>query len=270
MRVCHLPIFITALAGALLMAAPSLAQQPPPVMPGANYVVLADLTLNAPVIVKAGITRTRRIKPKDAPGLAPGRARLLLEMQVEAALVARSAVPAKLEWLWDVPLDARGKLPSLKGQSVLAFLQQPAADGQARLMAGPAMQAWNPALESRVRAIATEAAAGTVPKITGVSNGFRVQGTIAGEAESQFFLTTADARPLTMVVLDRPGQRRQISVASTDIIDESAIKVQPETLLWYSLACFLPASLPARAGGADPALAAAWSSAIDSLGKCTR
>ena len=59
-----------------------------------------------------------------------------------------------------------------------------------------------------------------------------------------------------------------VLVARGDIIDESAERVRPGTLLWYRLACFLPARLPASAGGADPALAKDWRDALASLGPC--
>lgn len=249
----------------LLAAAAAHAQPAPP-----PYATLADLTLAAPVIVRAQVAKVARISPRDAPGLAPGSVRLLITATVQAALTAPAAIPTTLSWLQDLPADARGRAPDLRKQILLAWLQAPAPDGKTTLLAGPASQPWSDPLEARVRAIATEARSGTVPIVTGVANGFRVPGTVPGEAESQFFLTTRAGKPLTMVVLDRPGQARQIQVASTDIIDESATSVQPETLLWYRLACVLPPRLPPAAGGEDAALAAAWASAIASLGPCTR
>lgn len=235
-----------------------------------SYVALVDLSLAAPVIARAAITRSSRISGDAAAGLPAGQYRLLITATVEAALVAPNTVPGTLSWLQDVLPDARGRAPDLKGQRVLAWLQAPSGNGQTSLIAGNAAQPWSAPLEARVRAIATEIRTGNVPVVTGVSNGFRVAGTIPGEAESQFFLNTADQRPLTMVVLDRPGQARRIQVASTDIIDDSAASVKPDTLLWYRLACALPARLPASAGGSDPALAAAWTSAMASLGACVR
>ncbi|GGI74703.1 hypothetical protein GCM10007973_09480 [Polymorphobacter multimanifer] len=253
-----------------LLGATSATAQPAPGAAPPTYVTLADLTLAAPVIVRATITRSQRINPSDAAGLAPGMARQLLTARVDGALTATAAVPPELVWLHDVPQPERGRAPDQRGQQVLAWLQPPDAEGKTVLMPGPSMQPWSAPLEATVRAIATQAVSGTVPIVTGVSNGFRVPGTVPGEAESQFFLTTKGGKPLTMVVLDRPGQRRQIQVASSDIIDESATSVAPETLLWYRLACALPGRLPASAGGSDPALAAAWASAIASLGPCTR
>lgn len=270
-------VLITLLLGGLALPGRPAAAQPasaalPPQTASAPsaalaYVPLVDLSLAAPAIVRATITRTRRIGGEAAAGLAPGQTRLLVEAQVEAALIAPDTIPQKLSWLQDVPNEARD---SLKGQRLLAWLSTPNARGQAALIAGNAAQPWSAPLEARVRAVATEIQTGNVPIVTGVSNGFRVPGTVAGEAESQFFLETADDRPLTLIVLDRPGQSRSISVASSDIIDESATSVKPETLLWYRLACALPARLPDDAGGRDTALANTWTSIIASLGPCIR
>lgn len=235
-----------------------------------SYADLADLTLAAPVIVRATITRSERISDKDSPGLKPGRARLLITAAVDAAIIAPGAIPASLSWLWDAPLDPRGKTPKPKGQPILAWLDTPAADGKSRLISALALQPFDAATETRTRSIATEARSGTVPIITGVSNGFRADGTVKGESESQFFLTAADGKGLTMVVTARPGEPRRIAVARGDVIDESATIVKPETLLRYRLACFLPVQLPAKSGGGNPALAADWRAAITSLGPCGR
>ncbi len=235
-----------------------------------TYADLADLTAAAPVIVRATVAKTARIKLADSPDLAPGLARLLYTVNTNAALIAPESVPSTLIWLYDAPLDARGKLPKTKGQPLLAWIATPAADGKSRLVATGAQQPWDADLEARTRAIATEMRSGTVPTITGVANGFRADGTVAGESESQFFLTTADGGNLTMIVTARPGMRRSIAVAKGDLIDESATSVKPDTLLWYRLACFLPATLPREAGGDDTALAADWRSAIESLGRCER
>lgn len=256
------------------MAVPSTTVAAPTVSAAtanpATYADLADLTLAAPAIVRATITNSERIGDKDSPGLAPGHARLLVTAAVDAALVAPGTIPAVLSWLWDAPLDARGKAPKAKGQSVLAWLAAPAADGKARLVAVGAQKPWDAPTEARVRAIATEARSGTVPAITGVTNGFRADGTVPGESESQFFLSTANGNTLTMVVTTKPGEARRVAVARGDVIDESATSVQPGTLLHYRLACFLPARLPAASGGDDPALAADWAAAIASLGPCGR
>jgi hypothetical protein len=253
--------------GALAWA---IAALPAPALAAPSHADLADLTLAAPVIVRATISDSERIADRDSPNLAPGRVRLLVTAATDAAITAPGSVPARLMWLWDAPLDARGKAPKPKGQTVLAWLAAPTPDGKTRLVAGAGQMPWDAATEARVRSIATEARSGMVPAIDGVANGFRAEGTVAGESESQFFLTAAGRNALTMVVTAKPGEALRVAVAKGDVIDESAAAVKPETLLRYRLACHLPRQLPASAGGTDPALAADWAAALASIGACGR
>ena len=241
-----------------------------PVRADPDFAVVADLTFAAPVIVQARVARAERRPDRDSPGLAPGHARLLVTAAVDSAIIAPSAIPAQLSWLWDAPLDARGKLEKRKNLMVMAWVGIPDPDGKTRLVAPNAQQPWTPALDLTVRGIATEQKSGAVPVVTGVANGFRADGTVSGESESQFFLTTADGRGATLVVTTRPGMPRRITVARGDVIDESAIIVKSGSVLWYRLACALPGELPASAGGQNAPLAADWKAAIASLGACQR
>ncbi len=236
----------------------------------ASYADLADLALAAPVVARATVAKAETLSEKDAPGIPPGRARLLIDARIAAVLVAPSDVPADLQWIWDAPADAKGKAPKAKGLDVLAFLGSVAAGGKTRLIAGNAQRPFDPAEEATVRAILAEQRSGQVPVFTGVANGFHTAGTVAGEGESQFFLTTAGHGTVTMVVTTRPGEPRRVAVARGDIIDESAAPVKRDTLLWYRLACFLPRTLPAAAANGDPALASDYAAAIATLGPCGR
>ena len=255
-------VISVGLAAIFLVAGPARADP--------DFAVVADLTFAAPVIVKARIARAERRPNRDSPGLAAGHARLLVTAAVDSAIVAPSGVPAELSWLWDAPLDVRGKLEKRKNLVVLAWVGVPDRDGKTRLVAPNAQQPWTASLDAIVRGIATEQKSGSVPIISGVASGFRANGTVSGESESQFFLNAADGQGATLVVTTRPGMPRRITVARGDVIDESAIAVQTGTLLWYRLACALPAELPATAGAADAALAADWRAAIVSLGPCQR
>jgi len=105
--------------------------------------------------------------------------------------------------------------------------------------------------------------------VTGISSAFRVPGAIPGEAESQFFLSTADGKPVSLVVLTRPGQPRRLSIALGEVIDDAAAGVKPGTLLWYRLACFLPKALP-RTIDAGMEVADDYSFVLTSLGRCER
>jgi hypothetical protein len=256
----------------LAAIAPAAAQAPaPPTASGdrlAGFADAAELALAAPLIVRGTITRASALSGKAAPDVAVGRARMMVTIAVSNVLVAPGTTGATLHYLWDAPLDSRGRPPQAKGLDVLAFLAPPSADGSTRLVSRRAQQPWDSALAETVRAVVADQRSGKVPNIRGVSNGFRADGTVPGESESQFFLTTADGKPATLVVQNRPGEVRRVLIARGDIIDESAERVRPATLLWYRLACFLPARLPAAAGGGEPALAKDWRDALASLGPC--
>ena len=265
------PILSILLFLATIGPAAAQTPAPPPAVPNdrlTGFADTAELALAAPAIVRATITRARRISSKAAPDVAASRARFLVTASVSNVLVAPGALGATLHYLWDAPLDSHGRPPQAKGLDVLAFLAAPKADGSTRLVSRRAQQPWDSALVDRVRAVVADQRSGKVPIISGVSNGFRADGTVPGESESQFFLTSADGKPATLVVQNRPGEVRRVLVARGDIIDESAERVLPGTLLWYRLACFLPARLPAAAGGDDPPLAKDWRDALASLGPC--
>ena len=269
------PILPICLILATFAPVAAQAQAPAPVPANdrlASFADTAELALAAPVIVRGTIKKIARISGKAAPDVAAGRARLLVTLAVSNLLIAPAGIGATLQYLWDAPLDSRGRPPQARGMDVLAFVTMPGADGSTRLASRRGQQAWDPALADRVRAVVSDQRAGKVPAFRGVSNGFRADGTVPGESESQFFLTTADGKQATLVVQNRPGEVRRVLVARGDIIDESAERVLPGTLLWYRLACFLPANLPAAAGSGDPALAPAlakdWRDALASLGPC--
>lgn len=250
---------VSGLAILLLSMAPATAL--------AGYADLADLALSSPVVVRATIVRSEVVPAREAPGLAAGKARLLVSAQLTGVVISPAPLPANLSWLWDTPLDVRGKAPKLKNVDVLAFVAAPGPDGSTRLVGANGQRPFDATEDTTIRKIIAEAQSGKVPVFTGVANGFHADGTVPGESESQFFLTTAGGGTVTMVVTARPGEPRRVTVARGDIIDESAAPVKRDTLLWYRLACYLPRSLPA---GGDPALAGDYQAALAALGLCGR
>ena len=117
-----------------------------------------------------------------------------------------------------------------------------------RLVAPDAQIPYTAAAAETLRAILREAsAADAPPRITGIGRAFHVPGSLPGESETQIFLQTADNRPISLNVLRRPGEQPRWSVALSEIVDDAAAPPQPNSLLWYRLACTLPARLPADA-----------------------
>jgi len=242
-----------------------------------GYADLTDLVLAAPVIADATIRSAAKIKPAEAPGLAPGLTRFYVEADVTALVRGPAGIPPRVGYLLDVAADAAGRLPKLKKARVLLFAR-PAATGagQLQLVAPDAQLAWSAEADARVRRIAQAAvAADAPPRITGVGNAFHVPGALPGESETQVFLTTANGAPVSLSILRRPGEQPRWAVALSEIVDESAAPPARDTLLWYRLACALPAQLPASSSAAlSPADATAagadYGVVIQALGPCGR
>ena len=278
------PVALVALA---LLCSPAAAYAPQeataapvsnqPVADGLAYADLADLVLAAPIIADATIRSVSRIKGAEAAGVAADRARLYVEVDVTALVRGAQGLPPRIGYLLDIPLDARGKLPNLKKARVLVLARPVAgAVNQVQLVAGDAQLPWTPDTDSRLRTIARDVlAADAPPVITGVGNAFHVPGALPGEGETQVFLTTADQRPVSLSVLRRPGEQPRWAVALSEIVDEAAAPPPRDTLLWYRLACALPATLPAASTSALEAADAQLAQedyrfVIGALGECGR
>ncbi|MGN6376653.1 MAG: hypothetical protein ACTHMG_14025 [Sphingomonas sp.] len=246
-------------------------------MAGPHYADFADLVLESPLLIDATIHDTVRITGPRAADVAPGFARLYVDADVNALIRGPHGIPARVGYLVDVPADARGRPPRLKKERVLLFARSvPNRPDQIQLVAKDAQRRWTPAAAALVQRIAQEAAAPDAPPvITGVGNAFHVPGSLPGEGETQIFLSTADGRPVSLDILRRPGEQPRWSVALSDITDSAAQAPQRDTLLWYRLACALPAQLPdASVASADPSNAAKaredYQYVLQSLGSCDR
>lgn len=212
---------------------------------------LVSLTLSAQVIARASIDRDSRLGERLAPDVAPGFRRHLVRAQLTNVLMAPGSIPSRIEYLVDMPTDSRGRSQSIKGQEVLLFLTPGRNENQFRLVRPWAQIGWTAEREAYVRSIAGEALKPALRgmAVSGFGQAFHVPGSIPGEAESQIFVHTVSGDPFSIVVLSRPGQPRTFSVATGDIIDEAAGSVRPGSLLWYHLACGLPAVLPEESTG---------------------
>jgi hypothetical protein len=277
--------FCAALSAVSLAAAPAIAQQydaAPPVAAESpdsspHYADFADLVLESPMLIDATIRSTDRITGPEAAGVAPGFARLYVIADVNALIRGAAGIPPRVGYLVDVPLDPDGRAPRLKKARVLLFARAvPGRPDQLQLVAKDAQRRWTPAADALVHQIAAEAAAAKPPPvITGIGNAFHVAGSLPGEGETQIFLQTADGRPVSLDILRRPGEQPRWSVALSDITDSAAAAPRPDTLLWYRLACALPAQLPdsslASAAPDDAAQARQdYQFVLQSLGPCDR
>ena len=273
---------------ALLILATLAATLPAPVLAGETpgqkqaapptYADLADLADSAELVLRARKLRLIRVEDERAPGLRPGWGRYYIRAKTSALLTGQAVVGESLAYLADLPLDTKGKPPAIGGKTeVILFARSvPGRPGELSLVAPDAQLIWSEALEARLRPILTELALANAPsRITGVREMIHVPGTLAGEGETQIFLSTADDSASSVTVRHKPGTPPGWGVSFSELIADVSHPPQPDTLAWYRLACFLPNMPPHSADISDSASNRAQAQAdyrmvLGELGPCPR
>lgn len=273
--------FLAALAAGLAFGPLPAAAQAPAAMPaapsGPTYADLVDLADPAAAVIHARIRKQATVEAERAPGLAPGHARLYIEAETVALLTGAAPIGESLRYLVDVPLDARGRTPKLRKREVLLFTRQAnGRPGEIALVGPNAQLDWSAELDARLRPILAELAAPDAPpQVTTVREALSVAGNLAGESETQFFIGTQGAGPVSLTVVHRPNMAPVWGVSWSEIVDQAARPPQRDTLAWYRLACFLPADLPRDASlstdaGARARGVADYRFVMEQLGPCPR
>ena len=272
--------FLLAAAAAALAAAAAgpADSQSPPLSPGLSYADLADLGAGAPVVAHVRVRDADALRAEEAPNVAAGYRRFQIEAEVVALIRGTGGIDGRVRYLVDLPNDSRGRPARLGRRAEMLVLANrvPNRPGDLRLVAADAQIPYSAEAAEMLRAIVRESSApDAAPRIVGIGRAFHVPGSLSGESETQFFLLTADNRPISLTVLRRPGEQPRWSVALSEIVDDGAAPPTPNTLLWYRLACTLPARLPADAlSEASPEEAQAiqtdYRLVMEGLGRCVR
>ncbi len=271
-------LFLAAAAAALAAPTGAADSQSPPTSPGLTYADLADLGAAAPVVAHVRVRDADALAASEAPNVAAGYRRFLIDAEVVALIRGSGGIDGRVRYLVDLPNDSRGRPARLGRRAEMLVLanRTPNRPGELRLVAADAQIPYSPETAEMLRSIVREASgADAAPRIVGIGRAFHVPGSLAGESETQFFLLTADDRPISLTVLRRPGEQPRWSVALSEIVDDSAAAPAPNTLLWYRLACTLPARLPPDAlSEASPeenqAIQADYRLVMEGLGACVR
>ncbi|WP_445326751.1 hypothetical protein [Sphingobium sp. AN558] len=241
-----------------------------------SYADIVDLADTAPLVLQARVLNMIALPPAPATNVVPGTRRYYIEAQVTGLIRGDGGISPTVSYLYDVPLDARGKPPKLKKTTVILFARAGARPGEIQLTARDAQLAATPAEISRVKAILSDLVApGAPPRILGLGDAFHVAGTVAGEGETQIFLRTENGEPVSLSIIRRPGLEPRWALALGEIVDEAARPPERGSLLWYRLACGLPPSLPPRsvrtlAAPDAEAARADYELVIAALGRCDR
>lgn len=257
-----------------LAAQKTVISQPPIML---SYADVADLALVTPIVAQLKIRKAERLKAELAGNVAATRRRYLVTADIVALIRGSGGLPPRITYVVDVAQDARGKWPKLEKMEVIVFaLPVAGRPSEIRLAAPDAQQPASPALGMLVRNLLNESgAASAPPKIRGVGQAFHVEGAVQGEGETQIFLNAADGRPLSLSIWREPGAAPRWAVSVGEIVDQGAEPPARDTLLWYRLACSLPARLPHSSvdslTDADAAIAAEdYATVIAGLGPCRR
>lgn len=247
----------TALAAFILTALslPAAAAQSEPRIaenPAFSYADLVGLAEASDVVADVEVTAATKLKGPAAANVPGGHLRYYLQGRTGALLGGKKGLPGTIAWLADVPLDSANRAPKLKKARLLLFADVvPDRPGEVRLAAPYGQIWWSQDMDTRTRSVLRELnAADSPPHITRVGNAFNVPGSLPGESETQIFLGTDDGRPVSLSVLRRPGEEPHWAVALGEMVDDSAKPPVADTLLWYRLACSLPAEMP-QASTAD-------------------
>jgi hypothetical protein len=267
----------TLLAASLvaLASSPAMAQAPLPA--AETYADLADLADSAALVAHAQVRKLARVADERAPGLRPGEGRFYVTGRTRALLFGRQAIPDKLAWLVDLPLDARGKPTALGKREVIVFARPvPGRPGELQLVGRNSQIMFSEPTLARLRPILGELAApGAPPPVTGLREIIHVPGSLAGSGETQMFLATADGSAASITVRHQPGLAPAWGVSFSELVAQANGGPARDTLAWYRLACFLPDRPPPRvnlsASATDRQQALAdYRMVLGELGTCPR
>ena len=211
-----------------------------------QYADLADLSVDAPIIVRATIKKAIKVDPERALGAPAGTQRYYVIATTNALIRGQKGIPETIRYIIDLPLDSRGRAPKIKKNNYILFARNIiGSTGDIQLVAQDAQILWTPERDNRIRQIVREiVSVDKAPRITAIGSAFHVPGTIIGEGETQIFLETENRQPVSITILRRDGQQKKWAVSLGEIVDEAARAPVRNSLLWYRLACFLPRSLP--------------------------
>ena len=214
----------------------------------ASYADLVALSDEADLVIRAEIRRQIKVEAERASGVKPGHVRLYIQARTLAVVAGQRGLGESFDYVVDVPLDSRGKVPKLKKREVMLFAKRVRGrPATVQLVTNTAQFAYSPGLDARLRPILSGLIdSGAPPIVTGIADALAVKGTLVGESETQVFLKTVSGSPVSLTILRRPNQAPSWGVSWGEIVDSSASAPARETLRWYRLACALPRSLPSR------------------------
>jgi hypothetical protein len=272
---CLLALPLVAAAQPPRPTAPAAAPTSAPAQP--TYADLADLAIPAPVAAHVRLRRALPLKGVDAVGVPPGHTRFFIEADVVALIRGEAGMPSQVRYLADIPGGAGGGPPRLQKRSEWLIFGRtvPGRPGELQLSAPDAQLAYSAPVANGTREILRAVIDNAAPPaISGIGRAFHVPGVLPGASETQLFLVTERGQPVSITILREPQAQPRWFVSLSEFVDAGATQPPRDSLLWYRLACFLPAQLPAaslaEAGEHRAAITADYRLVREGLGACPR
>lgn len=272
-----LRLTLLSVASIMLVAAQQANDSQVQIPPRLTYADTADLALGAPVAAHVTLRRGVPLRGEQAVGVPQGHTRFLIEADLTALIRGEPGTPAEVRYLADFPNDARGRPPRLQRRSQWLVFARPVRGrpGELQLVAPDANLPYDAAIAELARQIIRAELEGDAPPaIAGIGRAFHVPGALPGTGETQIFLQTERSQPISITVAREPESAPRWFVSLSEFVDAGASRPEPDSLLWYRLACFLPSRLPAAAvsdaGEHAQAIQSDYSLVRQGLGPCPR
>lgn len=213
--------------------------------PQASFDDIMSITIDSKLVVDLTVKKIRKLSPEQTIGVASNKKRILIIADVQSLIRGETGINSEIKFLFDAPIDARGKIPKLKKQRFLAFGQNvPNRPDFIKLSYVDSMLPYDPSTDLAVRSAITQVIApSAAQKITGISSAFHSPGTIIGEGETQIFLNTQFRQPMAISVVSRGSGHKNWSVSTSEVIDINAVQPQRRSLIGHRLACSLPSNI---------------------------
>ena len=213
---------------ALVAAMPAAAQDPQSES-ALTYADLADLAIGAPLTITAELRRMSKIDPERTGPVRPGWARVYVEAETRSLLAGTTPIGEDLKYLADVKLTAKGKVPKLKGETVVLFARPVAGRmDEIQLVAPDAQILASKVDTTSLRSLLAEKLSPDAPPVvTGVRDALHTPGNLAGEGETQIFLKTKDGSPASIAVVRSPGQPPVWGLSTGELVQIDARPPRP-------------------------------------------
>lgn len=220
---------------------------------GPSFATVADLTIDAPLIVDATVTGIKAVRGSQAV-TTPGHTTWRVTVKPRGFVKGAATLAKSVQFL----AVTKGTIaPVQRKAPVLVFANPVAGRPKAlQLIAADSVLPWTGQTHDRVTRLLGELAQDEAPaQILTVAQAFHSPSSVPGEGRTQLFLQTSGAPASITVAREQGGAVRVWGASFGELLQGTGVMPAPETLAWYRLACGLPDHLPRHAVAPETSVA---------------